>query len=248
MFSPRSRVMVTPGLLGRAAIALALAVAVAACSSAGATPTAVPSASSQSATPSESPSASPTASDTPAATASPTTAPTDTPAPTPAPPTPAPPKPTSKPAVTPTSLPPLAIGLCTGAQLSLEITSWQGDTGTSYAHVTATNVSSAGCSMRGSSRALIIDGHGKAIGDAGSASAKVSTSDPVYTLAPNGQINTIVQWGNWCKAAPAQKVTVEMAMAFGLGSVKAPALGDAPIPTCYASSQATAVSSEAWLP
>jgi hypothetical protein len=153
-----------------------------------------------------------------------------------------------KPKATPTPLPALAIGLCTGPQLNLSLTLWEGDTGTSYAHVTVTNVSSASCSMRGSSRAQIVDGHGSIIGDAGAASAVVTTNDPVYTVAPNGQVNTIVTWGNWCKPNPSQKVTVQMSLAFGLGRVKAPPLGDAPIPTCYANNQPTMVSSEGWLP
>ena len=80
------------------------------------------------------------------------------------------------------------------------------------------------------------------------AAAKVASSDPVYTIAPNGTINTIVDWGNWCKTAPTQKGTVAMVLPFGLGRIKAAANGNAPIPTCYSSSQPTTVSSEAWLP
>ena len=59
---------------------------------------------------------------------------------------------------------------------------------------------------------------------------------------------TITKWGNWCKSAPAQKVTVQMVQPFGLGTYKAAANGNAPIPTCYASGSKTTVSSEQWLP
>ena len=86
------------------------------------------------------------------------------------------------------------------------------------------------------------------IADAGSGAAAVSTSDPIHTVAPNGQISTIVQWGNWCSAAPGQKIKVAMVEPFGLGRIVAPALGAAPVPTCYASGSATMLSSEAWLP
>jgi hypothetical protein len=183
-------------------------------------------------------------------TTTPTTAPTDTPTPaltpTAAPATATPP--VSK--ATPTPLPPIAIGLCTGAQLKLTITSWVGDPGAGivYAHLTATNVSSASCTMRGSSEAQILNGGGVAIASAGSAAAKVSSSDPVYSVAPNGTVNTITQWGNWCKAAPSQQIRVAMVEPFGLGRIVAAPIGVAPVPTCYASSSATAVSSEAWLP
>ena len=244
MLRPESPVAAAPGVFRRLAVALIVGVSIAGCSSAAASPSVTSAVEGSSATPT----ATDTPTPSPTATPSPTPSPTDTPTPTPVPtPTPAPTQP-PKPKPTPTPLPPLAIGLCTGAQLSLSITLWEGSTGTSYAHVTATNVSSASCNMRGSSRAEILDGHGSTIGDAGAAAAKVTTADTVYTLAPNGQINTIVTWGNWCKTAPAQKVTVAMAMAFGLGRIKAPPLGDGPIPMCYASNQPTMVSSEAWLP
>jgi hypothetical protein len=154
--------------------------------------------------------------------------------------------PTKKP--TPTPLPPLAVGLCRGSQLKLEITLWEGDTGTSYAHVTATNKSASSCNMRGTSEAQIVDGHGKTIADQGSGTASVRSTDPVYPLNPGDGINTIVQWDNWCKAAPAQKITVAMVLPFGLGRIVAPANGNGPLPTCYSSGSATTVSSEAWLP
>jgi hypothetical protein len=146
-------------------------------------------------------------------------------------------------------LPPLAIGLCRGVQLKLVITAWiGGGSGDSYGHVTAQNVSSASCNMRGTSEAAILDGHGKVIAAAGSSAAKVSVSDPTYTLNPGDSINTIVDWGNWCKSAPAQKVTIEMVQPFGLGAFVAKPNGNAPIPSCYTSTQRTTVSSEAWLP
>ena len=186
----------------------------------------------------------PTATPTPMPTATLTAAPTPTPTPT-ASPTPAA---TSKPTATP--LPALAIGLCTGAQLKLQITLWVGDpgAGTVYAHLTATNVSSATCNMRGSSEAQIVNSGGSVIADAGSGQAHVSSSDPVYTLSPNGTINTITQWGNWCKSAPSQNIKVAMVEPFGLGRIVASANGAAPVPTCYASGSLTVVSSEAWLP
>jgi Domain of unknown function (DUF4232) len=219
---------------------------VAACTSlgTGAAPSIVSSVAGATATPTESPAASPTANPSAVVTSEPTATPTATAAPTPVP-TPAP---TLVPTPKVTPLPPLAIGLCTGAQLQLSLTLWEGDTGTSYAHVTAGNVSSGTCSMRGTARAQILDGHGSVIADAGSGGAEISTGDPVYTLTPNGQINTIVQWGNWCKAPPAQQVTVAMVLPFGLGKITAKANGDGPVPTCYASNAPSSVSAEAWLP
>jgi hypothetical protein len=259
MSSPESRAKALSGhalqgFVKRSALMLTVAAILAGCSAAAPTPELLMSPEGSAGSPSESASAvasamesaageTAVATDTP--TVAPTAAPTPTKAPTPKPTAKPTPKPTAKP--TPT-LPPIAIGLCIGKQLKLENNAWHGDTGTSYANVTATNVSSASCNMRGSSRAQVVDGKGKVIGDAGSAAAKVTTSDPVYTLPPNGQINTIIQWGNWCKAAPAQKVTVQMVLAFGLGTIKAPAIGDAPIPVCYVNTQGTQVSSEAWLP
>ena len=64
----------------------------------------------------------------------------------------------------------------------------------------------------------------------------------------NGTVNTIAQWGNWCKSAPAQNLQVAMVEPFGLGRIVAPADGVAPVPTCYASGTAAVISSEAWQP
>jgi hypothetical protein len=190
----------------------------------------------------------PSPTDAPSLSAAPTAPPAAAPTPTPTPTASPTPAATSKPTATP--LPALAIGLCTGAQLKLQITLWVGDpgAGTVYAHLTATNVSSASCNMRGSSEAQILNSGGSVIADAGSGQAHVSSSDPVYTLAPNGTINTLTQWGNWCKSAPSQNIKVAMVEPFGLGRIVAPANGAAPVPTCYASGSSTVVSSEAWLP
>ena len=226
------------------ALAVTAAIVIAGCSSSAATPAPSPSASVAAVTATPASTAAATATATAAATAAPTDTPTLAPTAAPATNTPA----VSK--ATPTPLPPLAIGLCTGAQLKLTITSWIGDPGASivYAHLMATNVSSAGCSMRGTSEAQILNGSGAAIASAGSASAKVSSSDPVYTVAPNGTVNTITQWGNWCKSAPSQQIRVAMVEPFGLGRIVAAPIGVAPVPTCYASGAATVVSSEAWTP
>ncbi len=141
------------------------------------------------------------------------------------------------------------MGLCTGSQLKLTITAWYPDGGSGvYAHVTATNKSGKSCNMRGTSEARIADGHGLIIGDAGAAAARVQAGDPVYALAPGGEIYTIVKWFNWCKADPPQKVFVAMVQPFGLGAMIAAPLGNAPIPECWLSGQKTQVSSEAWLP
>ena len=234
-------------IFGRASLFLAAAAIVAGCSAASPTPElAMSPGSSDTASASAMASATEsiageTAVATPTPTVAPTVAPTPTPTPTAAPTKAATPKPTP-------TLPPLAIGLCIGAQLKLELVSWENDGTSSYAHVQATNVSSASCNMRGTGRAEIVDGKGKVIADAGSGAAKVSTSDPVYTLAPNGVIYAIITWGNWCKSAPTQKLTAWMGLPFGLGTIKAKAIGDAPIPSCLLSNQGTNVSSEAWLP
>jgi hypothetical protein len=229
-----------------------LALLVAGCSTSAATPTSTPVATPEFTsvpptpivilvtptplpTPTDTPTAAPLVTSPPAVTAAPK-APTAPPAATPKP--------------TPTPLPALAIGLCTGVQLSLSITSWTGDPGADpiYAHVTATNVSSASCNMRGASEVQILNAGGGVIADAGSGAAAVKTSDPVYALAPGGTINTIVQWGNWCKPAPTQNLKVAMVEPFGLGRIVAPANGVAKVPGCSASGSATVVSSEAWLP
>jgi hypothetical protein len=217
----------------RLAIAVGLVVAVAGCTTSAATSSAAPASSVAGATVVATSTATPTATPTP--TPTPTAAPTAAPTPTP------------KAVATPTPLPALAIGLCTGAQLHLAIAYWIGDpgAGTVYAHVTATNVSSASCNMRGTSEAQILNGSGTVIADAGSGAAKVKSSDPVYTLAPSGMINTIISWGNWCKAAPSQKIRVALVGPFGLGRIVAPNIGNAPVPTCYASGSSTVVSSDA---
>jgi hypothetical protein len=156
---------------------------------------------------------------------------------------------TVKPTPAATPLPPLAVGLCTGSQLKLTITAWYPDGGSGvYAHVTAKNKSATSCNMRGSSEARIADGHGTIIGDAGAAAAKVTSADPIYALAPGGEIYTIIKWFNWCKADPYQKVFVAMVEPYGLGAMIAAPLGNAPIPECWITGGKTQVSSENWLP
>ncbi len=178
-------------------------------------------------------------------TAGATSSPTPTPLPTAT--TTATPSPTLAPTQAPTPLPPLAVGLCTGSQLKLVITAWYPDSGSGvYAHLTAKNKSTKSCNMRGAPEARIVDGHGRIIGDSGA--AKISSGDTVYPLSPGGTINTIVTWFNWCKTAPAQKVTVAAVQPFGLGGEVAAPLGNAPIPQCWISGGKTQVSVEAWLP
>lgn len=220
----------------RPLVAACIALLVAGCATGSATP--LPSATDTA--------AATTAPPTEAATATPTVTPlaTDTPALTAA----ATAAPTAKAAPVATPLPALAVGLCKASQLKLVLTLWANDSIISYAHVTATNKSSSSCNMRGHSEARIADAHGNIIGDAGASAARVVSSDPVYPLVPGGSVYTIIQWGNWCHSAPAQKVFVAMVEPFGLGGLVAKALGNAPIPSCVASKSKTQVSSEAWLP
>ena len=241
MRSPKAGMPRTVSLPSWLIMAGSIALVVAGCSTAAATPSVAPTVSPDASVPPTplviyvTPTPAPTPTDTPAAT--PTAPPVVTAAPTALP---------AKP--TPTPLPALAIGLCKGVQLSLSITSWVGDPGANpiYAHVTATNISSASCNIRGSSEAQILNAAGSVIADAGSAAAAVKNTDPVYALAPNGTVNTIVQWGNWCKSPPTQNLKGAMVEPFGLGRVVAPANGVGSVPTC--SGGATTVSSEAWLP
>ena len=140
--------------------------------------------------------------------------------------------------------------MCTSAQLSLSITIWVGASGaaTVDAHTTATNVSSSSCNMRGRAEAQILDASGTVIADAGSAAARVLTTDLIYPLAPNGKINSIIHWGNWCKTAPAQNVRVAVIEPYGLGRMVAPASGAAPVPACAAPASGPLVHADAWLP
>jgi hypothetical protein len=256
MRSPKAGMSRIVLLSRRLAAVGSLALLLAGCSTSAATPTSAPTATPEltSVPPTSvvivvmpTPPTMPTPTDTPTAAPSVVTPPPTATAVPKVVPT-APPAATPKP--TPTPLPALAIGLCTGAQLSLSITSWVGDPGADpiYAHVTATNVSSASCNIRGASEAQILDASGGVIADAGSGAATVKSSDSVYALAPNGTVNTIVQWGNWCKPAPTQNLKIAMVEPFGLGRISAPANGVAKVPACSASGSATVVSSEAWLP
>lgn len=225
-------------------LGIGLSVAVAACSAAG---TAAPFASVAGASATPASSATPTAS--PTDTPTPAVSPTDTPAPTPTPAPTAAPKATPKPAPKVTPLPPLAIGLCTGGQLKLTLDYWIGSSGNpSYAHVYVTNVSSASCTMRGTARSQIVDGSGHVIVDSGTGGSEIKTSDPAYTVAPNGVVYSIIEWDNWCKSSPKQKVTVAVYQPFGLGHYQAKAPGNAPIANCYASSSKSTVTATPWTP
>jgi hypothetical protein len=221
----------------RAVLGVGLTLVVAACAATGASPTATPlsSVSGVTATPANSPSANvaPTATASPTDTALPTTTPKATPKLTPK----------------PTPLPALAIGLCTGSQLKLTLDYWIGSSGNpSYAHVHLSNVSSATCNMRGTPRSQIVSGSGSVIVDSGSGSGEISTGDPVWTLIPNGVVYSIIEWDNWCKSAPKQKVTVAVYVPFGLGRLQAKAPGDAPIANCSSSGSKSKVAATQWNP
>jgi hypothetical protein len=222
----------------RIAVAAVAALAVAGCGSSVITPYPVPSSTVAAVT------ATPAATPTP--TVAPTPAPTDTPTSNPTQ------LPTAARKATRTPLPPLAIGLCTGAQLKLTINDWESDTtgDPSYPHLTATNVSSATCNMRGTPRTQILDSHGSVVADSGSAGSEIKTTDPVYPLAPNGQINTIVTWSNWCKAPPSQPYAAAAVLPFGLGRIAAkPYMAKTTYAAgCYASGSPTTVTAEAWGP
>jgi hypothetical protein len=189
------------------------------------------------------------------ATPTPTVSATDTLAPTPSATPSAIPSATPTPKVTPkptpkvTPLPPLAIGLCTGNQLKLTLLYWVGSSGNpSYGHLSATNVSSASCTMRGTPRSQIVDGGGKVIVDSGNGGAEISTGDPAYTVAPNGVVYAIVEWDNWCKSSPKQKLTVATYQPFGLGRNQAKSNGNAPIAYCSSSSSKSTVKATPWAP
>ena len=249
MSTTRSGVSGSPARAGvavwrRITMAAVVAVAVAGCSSSVITPFPPPpsTVASQAATPTvavtatPTPAATPTAADT-SATDTSTTAPSPTP--------------TAAPKVTPTPLPALAIGLCTGAQLRLAIEDWEGDgSNSSYSHIVATNVSSATCNMRGTPRTQILDSHGSVIADSGSGGSEIKTSDPVYPVAPNGQVRTIITWANWCKAKPSQPYASAAVLPFGLGRIAAKAYtAKTTFPaSCYSSGTATILSADPWAP
>lgn len=221
------------------ALAIGLAAVIGGCSSSAATSSPTSAVAGATATPALSPSAatSPTAT----ATATPTVAPTTAPKPTPSP----------KPAPKVTPLPALAIGLCKAAQLKLTILYWvPSTTGTqpAYPHITATNVSSASCNMRGKPRTQILDASGHVLADTGNGGAEISTGDPVYTLAPNGVIYSTLEWDNWCKSAPKQNLTVAAYIPFGLGRFVAKSNGVAPLPNCASTGSPTALFSDSWAP
>jgi hypothetical protein len=170
-----------------------------------------------------------TATATQAATPSPTAAPTATAVPTKA----------------PATLPPLAVGLCTQSQLKLTIDYWIGDgSAGAYAHVHVTNTSSRSCNMRGTPQSRIVNAGNIIIVDSGAVG--VTSADPIVVLAPGAKSYNILQWNNWCKAAPSQNVKVAVVLPFGLGALLAGANGPAPIPSCYASGSKSTVSAEDW--
>ena len=227
----------------RTALAIGLAAVVAGCATSTGTPGASPISSVAGATATAI--SSPTATSTAVAAATDTSTPTDQPTSTPT----ATPKATPKPTPKPTPLPPLAIGLCKGSQLKLTLQYWVGSSGNpSYAHLSATNVSSGACTMRGTPRSQIIDGSGHVIADSGNGGSEIKTSDTPYAMAPNDVIYVIFTWSNWCKTAPKQKASAAVVMPFGLGRMVAKANGNAPIPNCSSSGHSTSVSAMQWAP
>jgi hypothetical protein len=218
----------------RLALAVGLSMAVAACTGT-ATPTPIASVAGATATPTLSAAPSTTASASPTATSSPTATPTSVA--------------TAKPTPKVTPLPPLAIGLCRAYQLKITLDYWIGSSGSpSYAHIHATNISSANCNMRGSPRSQVVDGNGHVIVDSGNGGSEIKTSDPIYTVAPGGVIYDTLVWDNWCKSSPKQKVTVAVDIPFGLGRLQAKANGNAPIAYCSSSSSKSTVIGQAWAP
>ncbi len=143
---------------------------------------------------------------------------------------------------------------CTSAELTAQITSWDGAMGSQIANIQLANASAAACLLQGTPQLQLVDAAGRVLIDSktqGAAGlAHVSPGDKTWTIEPLGRITTMVRVANYCGAAkPSLPTTVALILPLDGGRIVAKANAAGIAPGCLGSpGDAGTIQMNGWAP
>jgi hypothetical protein len=141
-----------------------------------------------------------------------------------------------------TASPVSSIGPCDPADLAARITLWEGAAGQRIAHVQLTNRGTTDCLLEQLARPQLVNGDGGVLID-----GRSPTSGDQITVAPGAVLNTLVEAGNYCKAAPPPPVSVAFVFRDGGRVVAQPVdPADATLPPCLGPTQPATIDMHPW--
>jgi hypothetical protein len=157
----------------------------------------------------------------------------------PAPPTP---EPTSTAAPTPTPTPtPSVLATCNPADLTTQITMWEGAAGSRIAHVQLTNNGSATCGTPDTWQPELVDGQGRTLIE-----GKPSTTTTSITLPARQTVTTLVLVGNYCGPTPAAPVSVAFVVDGARLTAAPESATDTTTPPCNGPGQPGSIEMQRW--
>jgi hypothetical protein len=151
--------------------------------------------------------------------------------------------PTSAPATAaPTQAP---ISACGVAELSAQVTAWNGAAGNRVATVELTNTGSTACKMQSLERPQLVDGNDRVLIDG----SNPSHSSQI-TLAAGASVKTMVDDANYCGSTPKAPVTVAFVFSGGQQLIAAPrsATDTFGAPDCMGATAGGDITMHPWAP
>ena len=141
-----------------------------------------------------------------------------------------------------TASPQSSIGPCDPAALAARITLWEGAAGQRIAHVELTNRGTTACLLEQLARPQLVNGDGGVLID-----GRSPASGNQITIAPGAVLNTLVEAGNYCKAAPPPPVSVAFVFRDGGRVVAQPVdPADDTLPPCLGPTQPATIDMHPW--
>ncbi len=143
---------------------------------------------------------------------------------------------------------------CTSADLTAQITSWDGAMGSQIANIRLANASAVACLLQGTPQLQLVDAAGHVLIDSktqGAAGlAHVSPGDKTWTIQPLGRITTMVRVANYCGATtPSLPTTVAFILPLDGGRIVARANAAGVAPGCLGSpGDAGSIQMNGWAP
>jgi hypothetical protein len=133
------------------------------------------------------------------------------------------PSPTPPPSSTPSPIDTSGgeVGGCLADDLDGQILAWQGAAGSRIAEVQITNTTARPCFIQGTPGLELVDAGGRVLIDSAAAGPSgephVAATDPVFELAPDGQLGTEVQASNYCGPPPEMPIAIAVRLPAGGG-------------------------------
>jgi len=157
----------------------------------------------------------------------------------PAPPTP-PPSATPTPTPTPTPSPSL-IADCNTADLTTQITLWEGAAGSRIGHVQLTNNGSGTCSTADTWQPVLVDGQGRALIE-----GRPSTNATRIILPAGQVVTTLVLVSNYCGPTPAPPVSLSFVVDGTTVTATPESATDTTTPPCNGPGQPGSIEMQPW--